>query len=86
MIATDGSPSYLVKYNISVGEEVLLLSNSSLVIPADASSTSFTSVIDEGEFIQSGVTVDVSVTVIGQFGRSPPSIVSTTVPGGKVML
>lgn len=80
-IELDGNFTYLLSYNISVGD-TQLLSNDTELTPSN-SSTVFYHTISEGNFIQSGVTITVVVNACDEVGSSVASMVSTTVPGGK---
>lgn len=80
-IELDGNFTYLLSYNISVGD-TQLLSNDTELAPSN-SSTVFYHTISEGSFIQSGVTITVVVNACDEVGSSVANTVSTTIPGGK---
>ena len=74
--------TYLVFYSISVAEITLLCENDS-VTPNNDNTTEFSYVISEDGFIVSGVTVNITVQVMDDFGVSNLTEISVDIEGGK---
>ncbi len=85
MVAMDPNATYGVSYNISVAD-ILLISNSTELTPTNSTSTTFSIVIVEGDFLQAGVRVDVEVTVRDLFEESSAVIDTAEAPGGIAMI
>ncbi len=74
--------TYVLSYNISVTSgDILLLSGNATFTPDDMMTTMFSYSISEGDFIQSGVVVNVAIIVCDMLGTSSPTRVSINVAG-----
>ena len=78
----DRTLAYFLSYNISVGDGIVLLSDNATVTPDDVTTTMFSYTISEGDFIQSGVMVNVIIRVCDMLGSSSPIEVTVNVTGG----
>lgn len=81
-LETDGSFTYQVSYNITVAG-ILLLNESAVVTPTNASVTTFLYTISEGDFLQEGVSVDVAVSANSMTEMSSLTSVSVKVTGSE---